>query len=177
MQGKKEEAVNTLNDLLYHHQTSQSVRQTRLLVTLVYIYIIAGDLDKALVANQKLCEVATKGNHAYATVWSVYLQGLIHFYRNDLEEDIGYFRQAMDQKYILHTRATVDSMGGLAFCYQATGQPDMANATMKGLFDYVDPLNDPTHATVASSCHARLSVMQGEPKSAMGWPRESPPPL
>ncbi len=177
MQGLKEEAVNTLSDLLYHHRMPQSVRKTRLLATLVYIHIIAGDLDKALVANQQLRDVATKGNHAYATVWSSYLQGLIHFYGNDLESAIDHFRQAIEQKYILHTRAAIDGWAGLAFCYQAMGQPGMANAAMKGLFDYVDLLNDPTCSMIAHSCHARLSIMQGEPKSATGWSRESPPPL
>ena len=105
MQGQKEDAVKTLTDLLYHKQPPFSVRKTRLLVTLVYIHIISGDLDNAFVANQQLFDFATKNNYIYAKVWSVYLKGLIHFYRNELDKAIDHFAQAIEQKYIFHTRA------------------------------------------------------------------------
>jgi len=177
MQGKKDAAVKALNDALNDHQPPQGVRKTRLLATLVYMHIISGDLGQALVANQQLYDVATKGSYAFAKVWSVYLQGLIHFYRNDLEEAIGHFRQAIEQRYILHTRAAVDCMAGLAFSYQATRQPDQADATMKLLFEYVAALDDLTYSMIAHSCRARLSIMQGEPKSAISGLRGSPPPV
>ena len=177
MQGLKEEAVNRLHGLLYHHQTPESIGKTRLLATLVYIHIIAGDLDKALLANRQLYEFATEAHYDYAKVWSVYLEGLIHFYRNDLKEAIGHFCKAMEQRYILHTRAAVDGIAGLAFSYQTMQQPDRASATMERLFEYVHSLDNPTYLIVAHSCHARLSIMQGERKSAMGLPRESPHPL
>ena len=177
MQGQKEDAVKTLTDLLYHKQPPFSVRKTRLLVTLVYIHIISGDLDNAFVANQQLFDFATKNNYIYAKVWSVYLKGLIHFYRNELGMAIDHFGQAIEQKYIFHTRAVVDSMAGLIFSYQAKGQPDLAGETIQSLFKYVASQNDPTYLMIAGSCNLRLSIMQGELISAMGWLRESSPPV
>ena len=47
MQGEKEKAVKTLNDLIYQHRSSKTIRITRLQVTLVYIHIISGDLPEA----------------------------------------------------------------------------------------------------------------------------------
>ncbi|MHC4165622.1 MAG: LuxR C-terminal-related transcriptional regulator [Planctomycetota bacterium] len=175
MQGQKEEVVSRLNDLLGHCQSPQSVRKTRLLVTLIYIHIIASELDEALVANQQLCDFATKGNHEYAKVWSSYLQGLIHFYKNDLQEAIDYFRRAIEHRYILPARATVDSMAGLVYAYQATQQPDRASDTMQLLLEYVGPFNDPVYSMIARSCQARLSIMQGELKPVIGRLRGTPP--
>ena len=175
MQGQKEKVLNRLDDLLRHYKPSQSVRKTCLLVTLVYIHIIASELDEALVANQQLYDFATKGNHKYAIVWSVYLQGLIHFYKNDLQKAIGYFRRAIEHRYILPARATVDSMAGLVYSYQATQQPDQASDTMQLLLQYVGSFNDPAYSMIARSCQARLSIMQGELKPATGWLRGTPP--
>jgi LuxR family maltose regulon positive regulatory protein len=168
MQGRKEEAVHTLNDLLYHQRLTQSVRKTRLLATLVYIHIISGELDEALVVDQQLYEFATEYNYPYAIAWSVYLKGLIHFYQNDLEGAISHFRQNMEDRYLLQTRAVVDSMAGLAFSYQATNQPDRANTTIQHLFKYVASLNQPAYSMIFQSCQARLLIMQGEIRSAIG---------
>ena len=177
MQGQKEEAINTLNDLLRKYQPLQRAKKTRLLVTLVYIHIIAGELDEALVANQQLYGIATKGNYEYAKVWSVYLKALIHFYQNDLEKAIENFRQAIEHRYILHTRAAVDSMAGLAYSYQATRQPDQASDTIKLLLEYAGSLNDPTYSMIARSCQTRLSIMQAEVKSLASWLQTSSPPV
>ena len=68
-------------------------------------------------------------------------------------------------------------MAGLIFSYQAKGQPDRAGETIQSLFKYVASLNDPTYLMIAGSCNVRLSIMQGELISAMGWLRESSPPV
>ena len=176
MQGRKEEAVGTLNDLLYNHRLPETIQKTRLLVTLVYIHIVAGELTEALAANQQLYNFSAKHGYTYADVWSVYLKGLIHYYRNDGEEAIRCFRQALEQKYLLHARAAVDSMVGLALLCQTERQSDEASATIRLLREYVDHLNDLAYSTIARSCEARLSIMQGEPESAVGWFRTNAPP-
>ena len=175
MQGEKEKAVKTLNDLIYQHRSSKTIRITRLQVTLVYIHIISGDLPEALLVNEQLNDFAEKTTYTYARAWSFYLQGLIHFYRDDLSEAIDHFHKALEQRYILHTRAVIDSMAGLAYAYQATGHPDLANATMNDLYDYVDHLDDPTFSIISNTSHVRLSIMQGELKSGLSRLRECPP--
>ncbi len=177
MQGHKEHAINRLNNMLNSKQAPLNIRKTRLLATLVYIHIISGDLDKALGTNQRLFEYATKGKYHYAKLWSLYLQGLIHYYRNELDRAMDHFDRAIDQKYIFHSRAVVDSMAGLIFSYQAKGQSDRAGETLQSLFDYVGFLDDPAYSIVSHSCKVRLSIMQGELKLAMNWLQKSSPPV
>ncbi len=129
MQGSRQEAITRLNDLLYKFKGEKSTRNTRLLVTQVYINIISGNLPEATLANQQLQISSRKAQYLYAEMWSAYLDGLLCFYRNDLDQAILYFQNAIENRYVLHTRATVDSMTGLALSYSATGQPDKAKSS------------------------------------------------
>ena len=178
MQGRKEEAVHTLNDLLYHQRQTPSVRKTRLIVTLVYIHIISGELDEALVVNQQLYEFATEYKYFYPLSWSVYLMGLIHFYQNDLGGAINYFRQNVeDIEKLPHARAVVDNMAGLAFSYQAAYHMESATTTLHHMSEYVDSLNHPAYSMLFQSTQVRLSILQGEIGPAIGWLREDSPPV
>jgi len=173
MEGQEETALETLADLLYRDELPHSVRRTRLLVTVVYLHIISGNLDAALTANQQLLDVSTKSRYGYAIAWSMYLNGLIALYRNDLQTAIQNFNQAVEERYILHARAGVDSMAGLAFAYQAVRRPEEANVTLELLFEYVRSLDDPACLTAAHSCQARLSLMRGDSEPAVRWLRAS----
>jgi LuxR family maltose regulon positive regulatory protein len=58
---------------------------------------------------------------------------------------------------------------GLTLTSQALGQPDTAEATMSLLLKFAQESNYPTAITVARSCQARLSLMQGDLESAVRW--------
>ncbi|MEZ4580321.1 MAG: hypothetical protein R3A10_01475 [Caldilineaceae bacterium] len=53
-----------------------------------------------------------EANNAYADAWFAHLLGLYHF-SNELDTARDYFAYAVDQRYVIHTRAAVDSMVGL----------------------------------------------------------------
>ena len=120
--------------VLHHHGQPHGVRATRLLVTLVFI---SGRLLEAARANQQLRDLSAKGNYRYAWVWSVYLDGLIAFYRSNLDAAIGHFSSAVEERYIVHTRAAVDAMTGLALAYQALRRPKEAHEALEQLREYV----------------------------------------
>jgi len=165
MQGHKEDALDTLNHFLLHPQWAGGITRTRLLVTLVYIHVMSGNLKQAAMANQRLHDCASKGNYDYARAWSVYLEGLIHFFRNDVDMAIDCFVRAIEQKYILHTRSVADSMAGLALAYQTAGKPEKAIATINDLREFGHSIHDPTCSLIADSCQARLSIMQAKHKT------------
>ena len=99
----------------------------------------------------------------------MYLTGLIHFYRNELDAAIDQFRHVLEHRYILHTRAVVDALAGRAFSYQATGRSDRADAAMTDLFAVVEALDDPAYTLIAHSARARLAIQKGDEKSAIAW--------
>ena len=99
MQGQKERVVQVLSDLL-HQQPLNDLRKIRVMATLVYVNIISGDLTVASALNQQLRNVAISVNSAAMIVFSKYFQGLIHFYRNELDLAIYYFSKAAEYLYI-----------------------------------------------------------------------------
>jgi LuxR family maltose regulon positive regulatory protein len=175
MQGKEQEAVDTLIDLLNRPGPEGNVRKTRQQLAVVLIYIVSGKLDKALAANHRLRDLAALGKYEYAGAWSMYPHGLIHFLQNDMDSAIEYLSRIVEKRYLLEARVVVDSMAGLAYSYQAKGCPDRADAILKILLEYAGALKDPAYSIIARCCQARLTVMRGEWTPDMNWLRECPP--
>lgn len=176
MQGQPEAALAQLNALMDHPQWEKGVARTRLLITVAYIHIISGRLDKATVANQRLYDFAAINHFAYVKAWSLYLSGLIHFYRNEREEAIDSFSQALEVKHILHTRAVIDSMVGLVLAYQAIEDAGNAAEMLNSLYEYAGTINDPSAIMLADSCRARMAIMQGKQKAVNDLLQNASPP-
>jgi LuxR family maltose regulon positive regulatory protein len=95
--------------------------------------------------------------------------GYIHYFWNDLETASHHFTKAVGDRFILHTAGALDSLAGLALTYQALGQPESVEATLSLLLEFAKEKNYPAAITVARSCQARLSLMQGDLQSAVHW--------
>jgi LuxR family maltose regulon positive regulatory protein len=169
MSDQKEEAVRRLNRWLYDEQTPHPGRQTKLLGTLIFIDTLSGEFNDADSLARQLHEMATKNNNRYIRAWTSYLQGYIHYFWNDLDTAARHFSKAVSDRYILHTAGALDSLVGLTLTSQALGQPDTAEATMSLLLKFAQEKNYPASITVARSCQARLSLMQGDLESAVRW--------
>jgi LuxR family maltose regulon positive regulatory protein len=169
MHGQNERAVHVLSDLL-HHQPLNDMRKVRLMGSLICVHIISGNLTVAFNLNQQFRNISSSINSALYTAWSLYFQGLIHFYRNELDMAIPHLSQATDHAYLMLRRGGVDCLAGLAFAYQALQQADNAAATLERLFEYIHSLNDPALLDIAHCCKARLSLMKAEAPFAPGVP-------
>ena len=169
MSDQKEEAVQRLNRWLLNEQTPHPGRQTKLLGTPIFIHLLSARLSDAAPLNQQLHELAIKHNNRYIGAWTSYLQGHIHYCWNDLDTAARHFNKAVNDRYILHTAGALDSLVGLALTYQALEQPDGVEATASLLLEFAQEKNYPAAMTIARSCQARLSLMQGDLKSAVRW--------
>ncbi|MEZ4609157.1 MAG: hypothetical protein R2838_02680 [Caldilineaceae bacterium] len=123
MMGGKEDALRFWYHVLYGSETPSPIRKTRLLGRLRSFTCSPGTWKELFeVAGQP--KSGSEANNAYADAWFHYLLGLYHFMRNELDTARDYFAYAVDQRYVIHTRAAIDSMAGLALTYQpCAGQP------------------------------------------------------
>ncbi len=169
MSDRKEEAVGRLNRWLYDEQTPHPGRQTKLLGTQVFLDILSGEFNDAVPLNRQLHELATNKNNRYIRAWTSYMHGHIHYFWNDLDAAARHFAEAVDDRYILHAAGALDSLVGLALTLQAQGQQDSADATVALLLEFAQEKNNPAFITVARSCQARLSLLQGDLASAVRW--------
>jgi LuxR family maltose regulon positive regulatory protein len=169
MLGQEEEAVQQLNQWLYYDQAPHPGRQTNLLGSLAFIHLLSGELDEAARVIQEAQEMATKVDNIYVKAFAFYLEGMIHYCQNDLENAARCFAFTAKNRYFLHIGAAVDSLAGLALTYQALEQTESANATMAQLHEFVQEINQPGPITIACSCQAHLSLLRSDPVSAKRW--------
>ncbi|MCB0223730.1 MAG: hypothetical protein KDI02_08575, partial [Anaerolineae bacterium] len=169
MAGQKNEAVRALNQWLYYEQPPHPIRRPRLEGALSFIYLLSGELAEAGRVAHHFQVAATEDNNTYAIAWGSYLQAQVHYCQNDLENALVQFEQAVDKRYILHTKAAIDSLAGLALTYQALGQIASAEATLALLFEFARETNIPPYITVAYSCQTRLALLQGDTAHALRW--------
>ena len=176
MEGQKDRAVALLDELLASHPPPVDLRKTRLLATCVYLHIISGDLVESEPYNRQFRAVVRGGHYPYAEAWSDYLPGLVHLYRYELDEAIPLLRRSVEQRFVHHARAAVDSLVGLMLAFETAGRRDEAQGALQLLGEYVASLDDPACSALADSCDVRLAILQGRPERAVRWLEKSAAP-
>jgi len=167
--GQRMEAIQRLNSILQGEQPPPPVRRLKLLGALVFMRMLSGELIEVARATPQIRDIAIRSQNAYIVAWISYLQAYVAYYRNELGQAAHHFAQAVEGRYVLHTRAAIDSLAGLALTYQAMQQPDKADATTNLLLEYAQRIGGPTSVAIAYSCRARLSLLQGDLVSAVRW--------
>jgi LuxR family maltose regulon positive regulatory protein len=135
------------------------------------MHTVSGELVRAGKTAQLAETVSKKINLAYMHGWSLYLQACNHFRSHDLEAASSLFAHVVEKRYVTHTRIVIDSLAGLALVYQAMQRSDAAMETSKQLLEFALDTEDPGHVSVAHSTLARISLAQGDLKSADRWVR------
>jgi LuxR family maltose regulon positive regulatory protein len=166
MKGGREEVVGALRDWIDDEESARTVRMTRLLATLVFIHIMSGDLDAATAENRRLREFSEQHGFDFAGAWSVYLGGLIHFYRNELGDAIRHFDKVREVRHISQRMAAMDGLAGLALAYEAAGQRARADQALQSLVEHAANIGDVGASAIVESCRARMSVARGEAEVA-----------
>ena len=80
-----------------------------------------------------------------------------------------HFAAGTRHPYATDARAAVDAFAGLALTQQLMHQADAATGTIARLMDFVLERDDPGVLTVARSCEARVSLLQGRLSQAIQW--------
>lgn len=176
MEGDQDRVTRVLTDWLNGPSPLNPVRETRLLVALVFVYYIAGDLQGAEEYIQRLRQVARSHGLENPLAWCDYLVGMFHLQRGELDAAIRFLEEACERKYYIDTReAAVDSLVALTIAYQAHAQPEQAATTLQALREFIKYLG-PSYFVFVDSCTTRLSLMQGHLKPAVHWLETSAPP-
>jgi LuxR family maltose regulon positive regulatory protein len=171
MNGRKEMAVNGLTDLIRSRRLTKAVSRVRLWAGLSFIALLEGDLAEVIYPVRQWHELAVRDKNLYTAVWGSYLEACTYFCWNDMERAVELLEQLAAQLYIMNNRPAVDGLCALCLAHERLQHPDQADGTFRVLLEFVRQANDPTLATVASSCQARLSLLRGDTASAVQWLR------
>lgn len=157
MCGRMDQAVQMLSSRYDDPSTPYPCR-VRVISALVWICLIAGDLDAAALYNRQQRDLAGRREDLQYLANSDYVQGLIHFHRYELDAAIRYFAKALEYSYMMMRKPLVDCMAGLAMACQANGRRDRATATLEKLFDHCHEVGDVGAVALAASCQRRLQL-------------------
>jgi LuxR family maltose regulon positive regulatory protein len=169
MAGRKNEALDRLHSWLKSKRYLTGIRRTRLWAGIYFIHLLEGNLPEVVYPAQQCHMLATQHQLSYAESWANYIQANQLFMQNDLEAMIQETSWLIEHRYTMHIRAAIDSMCALALCFQLIGETKKAEETYRLLLEYARETDDPTAILIASSCQAHLSLIQGDPISALGW--------
>jgi LuxR family maltose regulon positive regulatory protein len=176
MEGQLDRVARAIMGWLEDTSALHPMRETRLLVSLVIVYAIAGDTERAKQYTQRLRIVATSPDIQNPLAWSDYLEGLLNLQRGELDAAIRFLEKASARRYYQDVpEAAIDTLVALAFAYQARAQPEQAATTLQVLREFITHLG-PSFLVFAESCAARLSLMQGRAKPALRWLEANAPP-
>ena len=175
MEGQLDRVTRTITGWLGDPSPLHPARETRLLVTLIDVYQIAGDLERSQQCIQRMRVVAGSHDVQNPLAWCDYLEGLLHLQRGELDAAIRLLEESGVRKHYQDVpQAAVDTLVALTLAYQARAQPEQAATTLQVLREFVTHLG-PSFSVFAESCEARLGVMQGRHEAALGWLETSAP--
>jgi LuxR family maltose regulon positive regulatory protein len=89
----------------------------------------------------------------------------------DLGSALKHFSVAAGQRYILHARAAVDTLAGLALTQKLMKQENAARESVGLLQEFALELGDTQYVSVAQSCRARIDLLCGDVGPALEWAR------
>ena len=169
MDGERDQALEELTGLVQETGAPEGVYLSRLVAGLYFVHHLSGSLFPARTEAARLRTVAQRSGIAYTDAWSSYMEACALLHANDLNQAQAHFAKAVKQRYILHSRAAVDALAGLALTRQLQGQAQPAAEILEMLQTFALELSDGQYLAVADSCKARLALLGGDLESAITW--------
>jgi LuxR family maltose regulon positive regulatory protein len=133
------------------------------------VHLLAGNLPAAKAAAEEFWEVAAQRGLDNLGGWASYFRGLAELHACELGPAARHFARTVEFRYAVETRAAIDAMAGLALTQTLMGERALAANTAELLAAFAREQLDDTD--FARSCHARLSILDGDPAPALEWAR------
>ncbi|MDX2443142.1 MAG: response regulator [Bacteroidales bacterium] len=170
-QGKKELAVQSLNQSLANVSPSEPLYIIRLLGGLAFLHMVSGDISGVERDVARLKKYALESGKLHSLSWANYLLAWVDFQRFEMTAALIGFNWVNENKHIGHNRVTTDALAGLVIANQILGRSEEATTAMTILKDFANHANDPECLIVANSCQAQLALMKADMPSALKWAR------
>ena len=169
MNGRREMALDRLNSLINYQSRRNSIVSTRLRFGLYLIHWSDGNLAEAILAAQKVKEIASKDDNRYAETWGFYIEACAYLYQNDLESAVEELDNLVANRFIVHARAAIDGLCVICLTYQQLQRPEQADETVKLLLEFAEQMDEPVYWTIASSLQARLALLRRDVAQGKQW--------
>ncbi len=169
MNGQGELAIRELNKRITNHERMAGRMLSRQLGALALIHMLASDLSEAKRQAQRISTLIGENRSLLSDSWGYYLEACTDLHCQHLEPALQHFDASVKHPHATDERAIIDAFAGLALTQQLLQRTDAAIETIRRMKDFARERNDPGHITVAHSCEARISLLQGNLAPAIKW--------
>ena len=166
--GQGLEAEQLLLDEYEVYEYKTNTYALRLLLSLNFIYLNSGRLDKVGKISQLMVQGAINSRLAIMKNWGDYFAGLELYQHNDLAASERYFTQIVDTRSPSQISVYRDAVAGLALIHQARGESSRAWQLLEKVSQY-DLEQRAGEDERTRSLHARLQLLQGDVEGAGQW--------
>jgi LuxR family maltose regulon positive regulatory protein len=173
IEGDQDIVIKTIHEWL-NEPRLHPLRETRLLLTLIFLYYISGNIKQAERYVDKHRSVALNNKLENGVAWSDYLLGIFKLQQGNMEKAITLMEKAATRKYFNYTLAAVDNLAALAVSYQIMGLVEKVAEILIKIKDFTTYLGQP-FLLFARSCDTRILLMKGDIESAKLWLDEIQP--
>ncbi len=148
-------------------QAYSSTVVPRLLVGLMFCHLISGNLTDLAQIGQTLVPLATEKKKLQTLGLSYFFLGMAYYEWNRLDEAAHYFAAGVDLRYSISSKIFYECMTGLVLTYQAQGQVEKTDPTLKSLLHIIT--EDSYQIYRASCCYfqAWLRLLQSDLQGAI----------
>ena len=171
MIGKKDLAVQELNARILESGSEEGVYLSRLIGGLLFLNIMSADLVEGRMEAERFHALARDSQIPYTEAWGRYMEGCTGLHGLDMAQAVLHFTASSQHRYILHTRAALDGMAGLALAYQMRGETEEAEKAAEKLEAFAQELREPVHLAVAQACRVRIALLRGDQVEEVKWPQ------
>jgi LuxR family maltose regulon positive regulatory protein len=163
------EAVRALEEALRGTAASADTVVARIVAGLCFVHYLSAGLMPARREAERLVDIARKHGAAYVEAWALYLEGSTRLQAMDVDRAAETLGAAVSQAHILHVRAALDALAGLALAQHLCGRSDAATESLDRLLAFAREVGESEALAVAAASRARLALLRGEAGNAREW--------
>lgn len=167
--GREDEAIRFLNSGIARNGSSHALVWGRLVAGLVFLRLLRGELMQADQEAARLGDGARRAGSEYLEAWSAYLSGNAGLQRFDLLRATQRLGFAASKRSILHTRAAIDGLAGLALVCEMSGASEEADLQLERGRELARWSGVVENQSIVRSCEARLALLRGDLDEAAQW--------
>lgn len=175
MEGQRKRVTRALKGWLDDSSQLDPLRETNLAQTLVFMAYVAADPPGIEAYLTRGRSAARSGALVGMAPWNDHLDGLFHLQWGELATALSLLEAAGQRRYVHHVRGALDGFCARVLAYQAHGQPEKANATLKSLGEFIGDRRT-SFGGLSESCAVRLALMDGRLEPAARWLERAEPP-
>ncbi|MGI9568635.1 MAG: hypothetical protein ACR2PH_02605, partial [Desulfobulbia bacterium] len=166
MEGEIIRALEHLDGLILKLGKESVIIRTRFIASQSLVQFISGDLYQAKEAAERFRALSAENSLLYTEAWGHYILGNVALHQFDLNTAAQNFQVVERHISVMHARAAIDALAGLALVCFFLNDFEQAFAVAERLNEFAKQTQHPQLISVARSLQARLCLLGGDEDSA-----------